>query len=154
MSIDEITQSMVNATSEGGKFYQSMEKQSQTLSGQLATLQDNANELLGSVTSGMAENLSNELLPMVNNIIGELQGAFDKGGFDGLVDSATDMVPDLLNMMTGKLDDAITGLTRWAPKLAEKLTQAFPQAFKSLQCPVRAGHHASGAGACFSRRHF
>lgn len=131
MSIDEITQSMVNATSEGGKFYQSMEKQSQTLSGQLATLQDNANELLGSVTSGMAENLSNELLPMVNNIIGELQGAFDKGGFDGLVDSATDMVPDLLNMMTGKLDDAITGLTRWAPKLAEKLTQAFPQAFKS-----------------------
>ena len=131
MSIDEITQSMVNATSEGGKFYQSMEKQSQTLSGQLATLQDNANELLGSITSGMAENLSNELLPMVNNIIGELQGAFDKGGFDGLVDSATDMVPDLLNMMTGKLDDAITGLTRWAPKLAEKLTQAFPQAFKS-----------------------
>lgn len=131
MSIDEITQSMVNATSEGGKFYQSMEKQSQTLSGQLATLQDNANELLGSITSGMAENLSNELLPMVNNIIGELQSAFDKGGFDGLLDSATDMIPDLLGMMTGKLDDAITGLTRWAPKLAEKLTQAFPQAFKS-----------------------
>lgn len=131
MSIDEITQSMVNATSEGGKFYQSMEKQSQTLSGQLATLQDNANELLGSITSGMAENLSSELLPMVNNIIGELQGAFDKGGFDGLVDSATDMIPDLLGMMTGKLDDAITGMTRWAPKLAEKLTQAFPQAFKS-----------------------
>lgn len=131
MSIDEITQSMVNATSEGGKFYQSMEKQSQTLSGQLATLQDNANELLGSLTSGMAENLSSELLPMVNNIIGELQSAFDKGGFDGLLDSATDMIPDLLGMMTGKLDDAITGLTRWAPKLAEKLTQAFPQAFKS-----------------------
>ena len=45
MSVDEITESMVYATSEGGKFFQSMEKQSQTLSGQLSTLADNANDL-------------------------------------------------------------------------------------------------------------
>ena len=50
MSVDEITQSMRYATSEGGKFFGSMEKQSQTLNGQLSTLKDNADQLLGSLT--------------------------------------------------------------------------------------------------------
>nr|DAP80367.1 MAG TPA: tail tape measure protein [Caudoviricetes sp.] len=136
MSIDEITQSMVNATSEGGKFYQSMEKQSQTLSGQLATLQDNANELLGSLTSGLSENLSSTVLPMVNNIIGELQGAFEKNGFQGLLDSATGMIPDLVGMMTGKLDDAMKGLLRWAPKLADALTASLPSVIKGLSSAI------------------
>lgn len=136
MSIDEITQSMVNATSEGGKFYQSMEKQSQTLSGQLATLQDNANELLGSMTSGLSESLSNKVLPMVNNIIGELQGAFDKNGFQGLLDSATGMIPDLVGMMTGKLDDAMKGLLRWAPKLADALTASLPSVINGLSSAI------------------
>lgn len=136
MSIDEITQSMVHATSEGGKFYQSMEKQSRTLSGQLATLQDNANELLGSMTSGLSENLSSKVLPMVNNIIGELQGAFDKNGFQGLLDSATDMIPDLIGMMTGKLDDAMDGLLRWAPKLADALTESLPSVINGLSSAI------------------
>lgn len=138
MSIDEITQSMVHATSEGGKFYQSMEKQSQTLSGQLATLQDNANELLGSLTSGLSENLSSTVLPMVNNIIGELQGAFEKNGFQGLLDSATGMIPDLVGMMTGKLDDAMKGLLRWAPKLADALTASLPSVIKGLSSAIPA----------------
>lgn len=136
MSIDEITQSMASATSEGGKFYQSMEKQSQTLSGQLATLQDNANELLGSMTSGLSESLSSKVLPMVNNIIGELQGAFDKNGFQGLLDSATDMIPDLIGMMTGKLDDAMDGLLRWAPKLADALTESLPSVVSGLSSAI------------------
>lgn len=138
MSIDEITQSMEKATSEGGKFYQSMEKQSQTLSGQLSTLQDNANELLGSLTSGLSENLSSTVLPMVNNIIGELQGAFEKNGFQGLLDSATGMIPDLVGMMTGKLDDAMNGLLRWAPKLADALTASLPSVIKGLSSAIPA----------------
>ena len=116
LSIEEITESMQAATSAGGKFYQSMEKQSQTLSGQLSTLQDNANELLGAITQGMADDMSAYLLPMANNMIAELQDALKNGGMDGLVDTATDMIPDLMGMMTGKLQDAISGMSRWMPK--------------------------------------
>lgn len=131
MAVDEITQSMVHATSEGGKFYQSMEKQSQTLNGQLATLKDNADMLLGSLTEGVSEGLRDQILPFANNLIAELQAAFDSGGYQGLVDTATDMIPDLLGMMTGKLQDGISGLVRWLPQGAQKLMQALPSALRA-----------------------
>lgn len=126
MSIDEITASMKAATSEGGKFYQSMEKQSQTLSGQLSTLKDNSMELLGSITSDLSDSLASVALPMLNGIIGELQASFDQGGFQGLLDSATSMIPDLLGMMTGKLQDAFSGLSRWLPQGVSQLMSALP----------------------------
>ncbi len=131
MSVDEITESMVYATSEGGKFFQSMEKQSQTLSGQLSTLADNANELLGSLMSGMSDELSGSILPAVNEMIGNLQAAFDSRGMEGLINTATNMIPDLLDMMTQKLDSAVNALVKWAPKAASALMQAVPGALKA-----------------------
>lgn len=131
MSVDEITQSMRAATSEGGKFYQSMEKQSKTLNGQLSTLKDNAMQLLGSITSDMSDEMASAMLPMVNNMLGELQSAFDKGGYEGLLETATDMIPDLLGMMTGKVEDAISGLSRWMPQGVSQLMTAVPGALKS-----------------------
>lgn len=131
MTVDEITEAMRNATSEGGKFYQSMEKQSQTLNGQLSTLKDNADQLLGSLTEGVSEGLRDQILPFANNLVGELQTAFETGGYQGLVDTATDMIPDLLGLMTGELQDGIAGLTRWLPQGASKLMQALPAALRA-----------------------
>ena len=130
MSVDEITESMRHATSEGGRFYQSMEKQSQTLSGQLSTLKDNADQLLGSLTEGVSEGLREQILPFANNLVSELQEAYNKGGYQGLVDTATDMMPDLLGMMTGELQNGIEGLSRWLPQGASKLMQALPGALR------------------------
>lgn len=131
MAISEITESMKYATSEGGKFYQSMEKQSKTLSGQLSTLKYNANELLGSITSGMSEDLAQSMLPLANEMIGKLQEAFTSGGTDRLISTATDMIPDLLSMMTGKLEEGLSGLARWAPKGVQALMKAIPGAIKA-----------------------
>lgn len=131
MAISEITESMKYATSEGGKFYQSMEKQSKTLSGQLSTLKDNANELLGSITSGMSEDLAQSMLPLANEMIGKLQEAFTSGGTDRLISTATDMIPDLLSMMTGKLEEGLSGLAKWAPKGVQALMKAIPGAIKA-----------------------
>ncbi len=128
--MSEITESIKAATSEGGKFYRSMEAQSKTLNGQLSTLKDNANELLGSITSGLSSELAQDMLPLVNNIIAELQEAFDKSGLDGLVNAATDMIPDLLGMMTGRLEGAISGLTRWLPNGINKIMAATPAMIK------------------------
>lgn len=136
MAISEITESMKYATSEGGKFYQSMEKQSKTLSGQLSTLKDNANELLGSITSGMSEDLANSMLPLANEMIASLQNAFESGGTDKLISTATDMIPDLLEMMSGKLEQGIAGLSKWAPKGAEALMKALPSAIKASTSAV------------------
>ena len=136
MTVDEITESMRHATSEGGKFFQSMEKQSQTLNGQLSTLKDNADQLLGSLTEGLSEGLRTELLPLASNLVAELQTAFDTGGYQGLVDKATGMLPDLLNMMTGELQKAITGLSRWLPQGATQLMKALPTALRGASAVV------------------
>lgn len=131
ITVDEITESMRRATSEGGRFYQSMEKQSQTLNGQLSTLQDNTDQLLGSVTEGLSEGLRMQILPFANNLVGELQAAFDSGGYQGLVDTATGMIPDLMGMMTGELQKGIAGLSRWLPQGATQLMQALPSALRA-----------------------
>lgn len=136
MAISEITDSMRYATSEGGKFYQSMEKQSKTLNGQLSTLKDNAMQLLGSITEGMSENLASQMLPMVNNIVGELQTAFDEGGYQGLLDAATDMIPDLLKMIDGKFDGVVMSISRWGPKIADALMSGLPDAVKGASANI------------------
>ena len=123
---------MQRSTSEGGKYFQSMEKQAQTLNGQLSTLKDNANQLLGSLTSGLSEDLRANLLPLANNIIGELQEALETGGMNGLTNAALKMVPDLIRMMSKKLEDAVPALAKFAPKLVKKLGEALPDAVKSL----------------------
>ena len=47
ISVDEITASIERSTSEGGKYFQSMEKQSATLNGRMSTLKDTINNKLG-----------------------------------------------------------------------------------------------------------
>ena len=131
MTVDEITESMRHATSEGGRFYQSMEKQSQTLNGQLSTLKDNADQLLGSLTEGVSEGLRDQLLPFANNLVSELQTAFDEGGHQGLVNKASEMIPDLLDLMTAKLEKGTPGLVQKLSQNSSKLLQAaLPGALK------------------------
>lgn len=69
ISIDEITASMERSTSAGGKYFQSMEKQSQTLNGQWSTLKDNFNNFIGKVLEPLNVILTEKILPAVNNIL-------------------------------------------------------------------------------------
>lgn len=85
ISIDEITASMERSTSAGGKYFQSMEKQSQTLNGQWSTAQDNFSNLLGSILEPISELLANKILPAVNNFMSKLQEKIDNGGLDNFL---------------------------------------------------------------------
>lgn len=69
ISVDEITASMERSTSEGGKYFGSMEMQSKTLQGRLATLQDTVNASLGQAMSGAMSRLAGEILPKVTAAI-------------------------------------------------------------------------------------
>lgn len=63
MSVDEITASMQRSTSEGGKYFQSMDKQSQTLNGQFSTLKDTVQNKLGNAFSGLTDFLRDTAIP-------------------------------------------------------------------------------------------
>lgn len=69
MSVEEITEAMKQATSVGGKYFQSMEKQSKTFNGQLSTLQDNWNNLTGKIAEFASEILTDKVLPALNGIL-------------------------------------------------------------------------------------
>ena len=86
ISIDEITASMQRSTSEGGKYFQSMEKQSQTLNGQLSTLQDNVNSLLGDAMKPFTDFMTNTLLPIANEVIGSID-------FNSIATSVETLIP-------------------------------------------------------------
>ena len=132
MTVDEITASMVRATSEGGKYFQSMEKQSQTLNGQLSTLKDNAMSLLGDVMTPLTDELRDSLLPMANELLGEFATAFEQGGFDGLLDAITGKVPDLLNAAVDMGEKVITGLAKWLPGAMHQIASVLPNALRSV----------------------
>lgn len=53
ISVDEITASMKRSTSEGGKYFNSMDKQSQTTTGKLSTLKDEFLNATGSLTESL-----------------------------------------------------------------------------------------------------
>lgn len=57
ISIDDVTEALITATSEGGRFYGMMEKQAGTLFGIWSTLKDKVVSALGAITEGITENL-------------------------------------------------------------------------------------------------
>ena len=100
ISVDEITASMQRSTSEGGRYFQSMEKQSLTFSGQMSTLKDNVQGLLGHVTSGIFEKLAQDVLPKINEVLTTVNTAFEEGGFQGVLDAIGEMSPALDGVIT------------------------------------------------------
>lgn len=87
LSIDEITASMERSTSAGGKYFQSMEKQSQTLNGQWSTLKDNFNSFIGSVLEPLNIILTNVILPAVNAVLGKLSEKIETVNWDNFANT-------------------------------------------------------------------
>lgn len=108
LTVEEITESMQRATSEGGKYFQSMEKQSQTLNGLISTLKDNAQQLLGEVVQPISDSIRTELLPAAIDTVDELSNAFKANGLEGLVKEVGDA-----------LSDAVTGVAQAAPDMID-----------------------------------
>lgn len=109
ISVDEITASMERATSAGGKYYQSMEKQSHTFSGMISTLKDNAMQLLGDVVEPISTAMTDELLPSAIKAINDLQNAFEKDGLQGLLDSGGAIIANLVTGMMQQLPSLVDG---------------------------------------------
>lgn len=86
MSVDEITESMKRSTSEGGKYFQSMDAQSQTLDGRLSTLSDTINSKLGEALQPILQKAADEWIPNVTNAIDNMD-----------VDSVVSVIDDIVS---------------------------------------------------------
>lgn len=86
MSVDEITESMKRSTSEGGKYFQSMDAQSQTLDGRLSTLSDTINSKLGEALQPILQKTADEWIPNITNAIDNMD-----------IDSVVSVIDDLIS---------------------------------------------------------
>lgn len=86
MSVDEITESMKRSTSEGGKYFKSMDAQSQTLDGRLSTLSDTINSKLGEALQPILQKAADEWIPNITNAIDNMD-----------IDSAVSVIDDIIS---------------------------------------------------------
>lgn len=131
MAVEEITESMRYATSEGGKFYQSMEKQSQTLNGQLSTLKDNLSSFGGMIFEPISDKLRDALIPDANAILGDLQSAYEKAGLDGLVDAVNRQIPRLTEAGMSAATKLFAAIGKRMPGLVKSLLSNLPTLLSS-----------------------
>jgi tape measure domain-containing protein len=86
MSVDEITDSMKRSTSEGGKYFKSMDAQSQTLDGRLSTLSDTINSKLGEALQPILQKAADEWIPNITNAIDNMD-----------IDSVVSVIDDIIS---------------------------------------------------------
>lgn len=101
MSVDEITESMKRSTSEGGKYFQSMDAQSQTLDGRLSTLSDTVNSKLGEALQPILQKAADEWIPNITN-------AIDNMDVDSVVSVIEDLVDGVGNLFGFIMDNGST----------------------------------------------
>ena len=101
MSVDEITESMKRSTSEGGKYFQSMDAQSQTLDGRLSTLSDTVNSKLGEALQPILQKAADEWIPNITN-------AIDNMDMDSVVSVIDDIISGVGNLFGFIMDNGDT----------------------------------------------
>ena len=127
ISVDEITASMQRATAEGGKYYQSMEKQSQTFSGLISTLKDNAQQLLGEVVQPISDSMVSTLLPAAIDSINQMTTAFQTQGVEELIQAGSQILVNLLTGIAQGLPNVITTALQIIQALITNLNLNLPQ---------------------------
>lgn len=141
LSIDEITASMERSTSEGGKYFQSMEKQSKTLSGQVSTLKDNFGQFAGVLAQDTTNAISNEFLPAINDTIQAMQEGFSKDGFEGMAEAFADGFTNILMMLVEKAPEivnvAITIIQSFINAIQENLPMIINSAIQIITTLVQ-----------------
>lgn len=104
MSVDEITESMKRSTSEGGKYFQSMDAQSQTLDGRLSTLSDTVNSKLGEALQPILQKAADEWIPNITNAIDNM----DIDSVVSVIDDIVSGVGNLFGFIMGNGDTIIS----------------------------------------------
>ena len=103
ITYEMVAEAMKVATSEGGRFYQGMEKQSQTMTGLISTLKDNATSLIGDIFQPISNSIKNDILPAALGYVEQLQKAFETGGTKELVNTFGNIAGEIISNISNSL---------------------------------------------------
>lgn len=88
ISYDLLTQALQAASEEGGRYYNSMDTQSQTMNGRVSTLQDNVKQLAGLMTGDLSSGIG-VAIGKLNDMVVAAQEAYKLDGWKGLIGEIT-----------------------------------------------------------------
>lgn len=128
VSFEELAEALETATNEGGQFYNAMENQSKTLSGQWSTFQDNFAAFAGEITEGVTPALM-EAMGAVGELFEDdtLKSALTDI-FNGLSQIVVEALPVLVDLL-GEITPSLGGI-------AESILPVLLELFQSLLPPI------------------
>lgn len=104
ISYDLLTQALQAASEEGGRYYGSMDTQSQTMSGRVSTLKDNVSQLAGLMTGNLTSAVG-KVIEKLNEMTVAAIDAYKQDGWWAMADAALSTVGPI-----NKVKEAIEGV--------------------------------------------
>ena len=104
ISYDLLSQALIAASEEGGRYYNAMDTQSQTMNGRISTLKDNVSQLAGLLTGNLTSALGG-VISKLNEMVLAAQDAYKLDGWSGLIGEITG-----LTSVINKAKSAAVGL--------------------------------------------
>lgn len=121
ISYDLLTQALQAASEEGGRYYNSMDTQSQTMNGRMSTLQDNVKQLAGLLTGDLSNGFG-VVIGNLNDMLVAAQEAYKTDGWIGLAGAITGLT-EPINTAKNALKDFASKATTWLDQLSYKLNR-------------------------------
>ena len=121
ISYDLLTQALQAASEEGGRYYNSMDTQSQTMNGRVSTLQDNVKQLAGLLTVDLSSGVG-VVIGNLNELIVKAQEAYKTDGWIGLAGAITGLT-EPINTAKNAFKDFASKATTWLDQLSYKLNR-------------------------------
>lgn len=88
VSYDLLSSALIAASEEGGRYYNSMDTQSQTMNGRISTLKDNVSQLAGLMTGDLSSGIG-VVIGNLNDMVVAAQEAYKQDGWLGLAGAIT-----------------------------------------------------------------
>lgn len=121
ISYDLLSQALIAASEEGGRYYGAMETQSQTMNGRMSTLQDNVKQLAGLLTGDLSSGVG-VVIGNLNDMLVAAQEAYKTDGWIGLAGAITGLT-EPINTAKNAFKDFASKATTWLDQLSYKLNR-------------------------------
>lgn len=116
ISYDTLSQALIAASEEGGRYYNAMDTQSQTMNGRVSTLKDNVSQLAGLMTGNLSEAVGTVISKLNDMTVAAIE-AYKQDGWWGMAGAALSVIEPInevgqaLDGVKEKANAALTHIT-------------------------------------------
>lgn len=125
VSYEDLTRAFALAAEEGGVYYNALEAQSETFTGRLSTIKDNATQLAGALTEDLFSKLT-DLQGGVMDWLATLLDAAQTGGIEGALGAAKTILAEIFQVILDGLPGMMTAGVNVLVSIANGIVNALP----------------------------